>query len=78
MGSGKIKWHVHCSVCGLFIQKSAQSDSEVECRKCHSTLEIIVKDDTVCVRPLVIRDERLKAGMTVYTRKMMNTSGTKE
>ena len=30
MGSGAIKWHVHCSVCGAFIEKSAQSDSEVE------------------------------------------------
>ena len=40
MGSGAIKWHVHCSVCGAFIEKSAQSDSEVECRKCRSTLEI--------------------------------------
>ena len=33
MGSGAIKWHVHCSVCGAFIEKSAQSDSEVECKK---------------------------------------------
>ncbi len=24
MGSGAIKWHVHCSVCGAFIEKSAQ------------------------------------------------------
>lgn len=32
MGSGAIKWHVHCSVCGAFIEKSAQSDSEVECK----------------------------------------------
>ena len=39
MGSGAIKWHVHCSVCGAFIEKSAQSDSEVECKKCRSTLE---------------------------------------
>ncbi len=21
MGSGAIKWHVHCSVCGAFIEK---------------------------------------------------------
>ena len=40
MGSGAIKWHVHCSVCGAFIEKSAQSDSEVECKKCRSTVEI--------------------------------------
>lgn len=43
MGSGAIKWHVHCSVCGAFIEKSAQSDSEVECKKCRSTLEIFVR-----------------------------------
>ena len=55
MGSGAIKWHVHCSVCGAFIEKSAQSDSEVECKKCRSTLEIFVKDDMVSVRPIHIR-----------------------
>ena len=62
MGSGAIKWHVHCSVCGAFIEKSAQSDSEVECKKCRSTLEIFVKDDMVSVRPIHIRDEQLKPG----------------
>lgn len=29
MGSGNVKWHVHCSVCGAFLEKNAQSDSEV-------------------------------------------------
>ena len=43
MGSGAIKWHVHCSVCGAFIEKSAQSDSEVECKNVSSTLEIFVR-----------------------------------
>ena len=72
MGSGAIKWHVHCSVCGAFIEKSAQSDSEVECKKCRSTLEIFVKDDMVSVRPIHIRDEQLKSRMRTYSRKMMN------
>lgn len=72
MGSGAIKWHVHCSVCGAFIEKSAQSDSEVECRKCRSTLEIFVKDDMVSVRPLIVRDEQLKSRMRSYSRMMMN------
>lgn len=44
MGSGNVKWHVHCSVCGAFLEKSAQSDSEVDCKKCKSTLEVLVKD----------------------------------
>ena len=44
-----------------FIEKSAQSDSEVECKKCRSTLEIFVKDDMVSVRPIHIRDEQLKS-----------------
>ena len=44
MGSDAIRWHVHCSVCGAFIEKSAHCDSEVECKKCRSTLEILVKD----------------------------------
>ena len=72
MGSGAIKWHVHCSVCGAFIEKSAQSDSEVECRKCRSTLEILVKDDMVSVRPLIVRDEQLKSRMRSYSQMMMN------
>ena len=77
MGSGNIRWHVHCSVCGAFLEKSAQSDSEVDCKKCRSTLEILVKDDIVSVRPLVIRDEQLKERMSVYSRKFMNPSGKK-
>ena len=77
MGSGNIKWHVHCSVCGAFLEKSAQSDSEVDCKKCRNTLEILVKDDIVSVRPLVIRDEQLKERMSVYSRKFMNPSGKK-
>ena len=74
MGSGAIKWHVHCSVCGAFIEKSAQSDSEVECKKCRSTLEIFVKDDMVSVRPIHIRDEQLKSRMRTYSRKMPSSS----
>ena len=77
MGSGNIKWHVHCSVCGAFLEKSAQSDSEVDCKTCRSTLEILVKDDIVSVRPLVIRDEQLKERMSVYSRTFMNPSGKK-
>ena len=77
MGAGNIKWHVHFSVCGAFLEKSAQSDSEVDCKKCRSTLEVLVKDDIVSVRPLVIRDEQLKERMSVYSRKLMNPSGKK-
>ena len=77
MGSGNVKWHVHCSVCGAFLEKSAQSDSEVDCKKCKSTLEVLVKDNIVSVRPLVIRDEQLKERMSVYSRKLMNPSGKK-
>ena len=46
-------------------------------KKCRSTLEILVKDDIVSVRPLVIRDEQLKERMSVYSRKFMNPSGKK-
>ena len=77
MGSGNVKWHVHCSVCGAFLEKSAQSDSEVDYKKCKSTLEVLVKDDIVSVRPLVIRDEKLRERMAIYSRKLMNTSGKK-
>ena len=77
MGSGNIKLHVHCSFCGAFLEKSAQSDSEVDCKKCRSTLEVLVKDDIVSVRPLAIRDEQLKERMSVYSRKLMNPSGKK-
>lgn len=43
MESGIIKWHVHCTVCGAFIEKSSNSNSEIMCNKCHTTLEIFVK-----------------------------------
>ena len=72
MGSGAIKWHVHCSVCGAFIEKSAQSDSEVECKKLSQYIGDICKDDMVSVRPIHIRDEQLKSRMRTYSRKMMN------
>ena len=71
MGSYAIRWHVHCSVCGAFIEKSARCDSEVECKKCKSTLEILVKDDIVSVHPLHIKDEKLKERMRVYSQKVM-------
>ena len=73
MGSDAIRWHVHCSVCGAFNEKSAHCDSEVECKKCRSTLEILVKDDIVSVRPLHIKDEKLKERMRVYSQKVMNS-----
>ena len=66
MGSDAIRWHVHCSVCGAFIEKSAHCDSEVECKKCRSTLEILVKDDIVSVRPFAHqrrKTERKNAGI---------------
>ena len=72
MGSGAIKWHVHCSVCGAFIEKSAMSDPELDCKQCQSTLEALAKDDIVSVRPIHIRDEQLKSRMRTYSRKMMN------
>ena len=70
MGSGNVKWHVYCSVCGAFLEKSAQSDSEVDCKKCKSTLEVLVKDDIVSVRPLVIRDEKLRERMAICSGKL--------
>lgn len=75
MGSERFKWHIHCSVCGTFLEKSAQCDSEVDCKKCRSTLEVLVKDDVVSVRPIVIRDEKMKMRAGVYAGKMMNKSG---
>ena len=78
MGSGAIKWHVHCSVCGAFLEKSAMSDSEVDCKKCKSTLEVLVNDDIVSVRPLVVRDEQLRSRMTVYSRSLKNVAGKKD
>ena len=72
MESGIIKWHVHCTVCGAFLEKSSNSNSEIMCNKCHTTLEIFVKNDMVSVRPIHIRDEQLKSRMRTYSRKMMN------
>ena len=77
MESGAIKWHVHCSVCGAFIEKSAQSDSEVECKKCRSTLEIVVKDDIVSVDVIDYNDPSWPQLMTWKEGKLGNT-GTQE
>lgn len=74
MGSDNYKWYVHCPVCGSFLEKSARSESEVDCRKCKSTVEILVKEDIVSVRPLAVRDEQLKTRMRVYAQKVR--SGT--
>ena len=71
MGTDYYKWHVHCPVCGAFLEKSSQSDSEVDCKKCKSTLEVL------SVRPMIIRDEQLKARMRVYAQSIRSGSGKK-
>lgn len=78
MESGIIKWHVHCTVCGAFIEKSSNSNSEIMCNKCHTTLAILVKDDMVSVRPLIVRDEQLKSRMRSYSRMITNLGKEKE
>ena len=72
MGSGAIKWHVHCSVCGALLKRAHKAIQKWSAKKCRSTLEIFVKDDMVSVRPIHIRDEQLKSRMRTYSRKMMN------
>lgn len=78
MGSDNYKWHVHCPVCGAFLEKSSRSDSEVDCRKCKSTLEVLVKEDIVSVRPLAVRDEQLRARMKVYAQRARTSVGKTE
>ena len=41
------KWYVHCPVCGAYLIRSSVSDSEVECKKCHNTIGVLVKDGMV-------------------------------
>lgn len=43
------KWYVHCPVCGAYLIKSSVSNSEVECRKCHNTISVLVRDGMVAV-----------------------------
>ena len=43
------KWYVHCPVCGAYLIRSSVSDSEVECKKCHNTIGVLVKDGMVAV-----------------------------
>ena len=50
----------------------------MDCKKCKSTLEVLVKDDIVSVRPLVVRDEQLRSRMTVYSRSLKNVAGKKD
>ena len=47
-----IKWHIHCPCMRSFSGEKVPSvDSEVDCKKCKSTLEVLVKEDIVSVRP---------------------------
>ena len=72
MGTDFYKWHVQWPVCGAFLEKSSQSDSEMDCKKCKSTVEVLVKEDIVSVRPMIIRDDKLKERIRVYSQKIMN------
>lgn len=74
VGTNSYKWHVHCPVCGAFLEKSSQSDSELDCKKCKSTLEVLVKKDVVSVRPVMIKDEQLKARIQMYDQKVKSVS----
>ena len=44
----------------------------INCKKCKSTVEVLVKEDIVSVRPMIIRDDKLKERIRVYSQKIMN------
>ncbi len=65
------KCYVHCPVCGGYLIKSAASDSEVECRRCHSTIGVLVNDG--CVTVYEKRDEneeKMQGRVAVYQTKL--------
>ena len=43
------KWYVHCPVCGGYLIKSSASNSEVECKRCHNTIGVLVNEGCVTV-----------------------------
>lgn len=45
----KNKCYVHCPVCGGYLIKSSASNSEVECRRCHHVISVVVNDGMVTV-----------------------------
>ena len=57
-----------------------KENSEKIVQAAHSEIEIakvLVKDDIVSVRPMIIRDEQLKARMRVYAQSIRSGSGKK-
>lgn len=69
MGTGNIsKWYVHCPVCGGYLIKSSVSDSEVECRRCHNTIGVMVGDGMVTVYEKTSgdRDTEMRGRVAVY------------
>ena len=61
-------WHVHCPVCGAHLIRSSVSDSEVECKKCHHTIGVLVKDGMVSVCEK--HGEEMKGRAVVYRGKL--------
>lgn len=71
------KCYVHCPVCGGYLIKSAASDSEVECRKCHSTIGVLVNDGRVTVYEKHDSDADMQGRVAVYRAHLANNARRK-
>lgn len=64
------KWYVHCPVCGGYLIKSSASDSEVECKRCHSTIGVLVNDGRVTVYEKRDGIAEMQGRVAVYQTKL--------
>lgn len=74
------KWYVHCPVCGGYLIKSSASNSEVECKRCHNTIGVLVNEG--CVTVYEKRDDlaemqgRVAVYQTKYSRRSSKEAAT--
>ena len=74
------KWYVHCPVCGGYLIKSSASNSEVECKRCHNTIGVLVNEGSVTVYEkrddLAEMQGRVAVYQTKYSRRSSKEATT--
>lgn len=65
----KNKCYVHCPVCGGYLIKSSASNSEVECRRCHHVISVVVNDGMVTVYEKQEGNTGMQGRVAVYQEK---------
>lgn len=71
MGTGnESRWYVHCPVCGAYLIKSSVSDSEVECRRCHNIIGVLITEGRVTVYEKKDHPAAMQKRVAVYQEKL--------